>query len=304
MVRIIDSASALVPRLRGLHLFHFDGAPCAQRVRFALAEKGLQRGAEVRWDDESQATLIAAPGTWTSRVVSLVRKDHLTPGYAAINPHLVIPALVHDGVLHLESMDIVAYADSLSSEGRLLPGDAAAAADAAALVALGKQLHRSIRYVSFRWNLGGLARLDAKEEAFVASREPGDSPEQLTAFYRAFDRDGIDEATYAEHARMLDEALAALDACLAADRRSFLVGTALSHADIIWAIKVLKLVECGYPLATRHPHLARWYARTSSRAAFREGVMGKHRLMSGAFRLRAMVDRWLGRGMSHALAAR
>ena len=304
MVRIADPASTLVPRLRGLHLFHFDGAPCAQRVRFALAEKGFRRGAEVRWDDDSPGTLVAEPGTWTSRVVSLVRKDHLTPGYAAINPHLVIPALVQDGVLHLESMDIVAHADSLSPVGTLLPRDATAAADAAALVELGKQLHRSIRYVSFRWNLGGLARLDAKEEAFVASREPGDSPEQLAAFYAAFDRDGIDEATYAQHARMLDEALAALDARLASDGRAFLVGAALSHADIIWSIKVLKLVECGYPLAARHPHLARWYARVSSRPAFRGGVMGRHRFMSGAFRLRATIDRWLGRGLSHALAAR
>lgn len=303
MALIETVSSPLVPRLRGLHLFHFDGAPCAQRVRFALGEKGFARGAEVRWDDDAPATAVAPPGTWTSRVVSLVRKDHLTPGYAQINPHLVIPALVHDGRLYLESMDIVAYVDALAGGPPLVPCDPAAAADATALVEHGKVLHRSIRYVSFRWNLGRLARLSGAEEAFVAASEPAQSPEQLAAFYREFDREGIDEATYEDHARRLDRAFAALDARLAADGRPFLVGADLTHADIIWSIKVLKLVECGYPLAARHPALAAWYARVSARPAFRDGVMGRHRLMNRAFRLRAWFDRWMGRGLGRALAA-
>ena len=39
MPRIDHPKSPLVPKLQGLHLFHFEGAPCAQRVRFALAER-------------------------------------------------------------------------------------------------------------------------------------------------------------------------------------------------------------------------------------------------------------------------
>jgi hypothetical protein len=36
MTKIENPKSPIVGRLEGLHLFHFDGAPCAQQVRFAL----------------------------------------------------------------------------------------------------------------------------------------------------------------------------------------------------------------------------------------------------------------------------
>ncbi len=43
MALIENPKSKLVPQLKGLHFFGFDGAPCSQRVSFALAEKGLNR---------------------------------------------------------------------------------------------------------------------------------------------------------------------------------------------------------------------------------------------------------------------
>ena len=50
MPKIESPKSPMVAQLQGLHLFHFDGAPCAQRVRFALGEKGLARGREEKFD--------------------------------------------------------------------------------------------------------------------------------------------------------------------------------------------------------------------------------------------------------------
>lgn len=58
MARVENPKSPLVGKLKGVHLFHFDGAPCAQRVRFALREKGLRRGREIRFDDDSDAARI------------------------------------------------------------------------------------------------------------------------------------------------------------------------------------------------------------------------------------------------------
>ena len=43
--------------------------------------------------------------------MSLPRQENLSEAYAAIHPHLVVPALVHDGVLHIESVDIMDYVD-------------------------------------------------------------------------------------------------------------------------------------------------------------------------------------------------
>ena len=52
MTRVENPKSPIVAKLEGVHLFHYDGAPCAQRVRFALHEKGLVRGREGRFDDD------------------------------------------------------------------------------------------------------------------------------------------------------------------------------------------------------------------------------------------------------------
>jgi len=295
--------SSLVPRLQGLHLFHFDPAPCAQRVRFALAEKGLLRGREVRWDADSPDALAGEPGGWVSRHVSLIRRDHMTDTYAAIHPNMVVPALVHDGRLHIESMDIVRYIDDTWPHNRLFPEDPAAAELANALVERGKQLHVSVRYISFRWGLGRLGKVGAREEASLRRLEQKESPEQLFAFYSNYNRDSIDQGTYDRHLRALEEGYAWLERLLQSDGRSFLAGNTFSIADIIWSCKVLRISECGYPFQRNFPALSAWYARVSGRPAFRDGVMHGHKVMSRVFRLKAGLDNMLGRGLEQASMA-
>jgi glutathione S-transferase len=287
----------LVAKLEGVHLFHFDAAPCAQRVRFALAEKGLARGKEVRWDSDAPATLRAEDGTWTSRAVSLIKKQHLTDAYAAIQPNMVVPALVHDGRLYVESMDIIDYLDEVWPANPLRPTDPAAAQQAKALVERGKELHVSVRYVSFRWGLGRLGKLGADDEARLHRLEREGSPEKLVEFYGGFDHDRIDEATYRDHLDALQDGYAAIERLLASDGRSFLTGDTLSTADIIWSMSVLRLDECGYPFQANFPRLHAWYSRIAERPAFREGVMGKHRAMNRAFRMKAAVENFLGVGL-------
>ena len=77
MTCIDKPVSPIVGKLQGLHLFHFDGAPCAQRVRFALHEKGLLRGREVKFDADGTESFQGEKGAWVSRHVSLVKKEHL-----------------------------------------------------------------------------------------------------------------------------------------------------------------------------------------------------------------------------------
>ncbi len=301
MALVENPKSPLVPKLRGVHLFHFEGAPCAQRVRFALAEKGLRRSADVAWQSDAPDTLAAQPGTWTSRPVSLIKREHVSDAYAAIHPDMVVPALVHDGRLHLESMDIVRYVDETFPGPKLLPSDPGEAALAAQLVDEGKKLHVSVRYVSFRWGLGRLGKLDAQAESTLRRLEREGSPEQLVSFYARYDRGEIDEATFLEHLRALESGYARIERLLA-DGRPFLVGDAFSVADIIWSLTVLRIRECGYPFA-RFPALSAWYERIAKRPGFRDGVMARHRTLSRVFQLKAAVENFLGVGL-RAVSAR
>ena len=69
MPKIEQPISPIPGALKGLHLFHFDGAPCAQRVRFALGEKGLARGREEKFDSVAPSAVMDQPGCWVSRIV-------------------------------------------------------------------------------------------------------------------------------------------------------------------------------------------------------------------------------------------
>ena len=305
MVKVVDSKSALVAKLDGIHLFHFDGAPCAQRVRFALHEKGLRRGREVPFEADDDASCAGQDGAWVSRQVSLVKKQHLSPTYAAIHPNLVVPALVHDGALHLESMDIIEYLDDAFGGPPLVPRhDPVRLADARALTELGKQRHRSIRFVTFRWGLRGLARLSAKDEQQLErALAHGDDGERLLEFYEGYDSRSIPDEVYEAHLASLNEAFASLDARLE-DGRAFLTGDDLTMADVIWAMKVLRLGECDYPFAACFPAVAAWFERIAGRDSFRDGVMGRHRAMSRAFRIKAGVERVLGIGLRREVLKR
>ncbi len=298
MAYVPNPESSLVPKLRGVHLFHFDGAPCAQRVRFALAEKGLMRGKDVPWSSDADSSLQAKEGHWTSRRVSLIKKDHLTEEYAKIHPNMVVPALVHDGQLYLESMEIIDYIDETWPQKPLKPQSGQDREAVKHLVEWGKKLHVSVRYVSFHWGLGRLAKLSRSEQETLAKLEREESREQLKAFYEKYNRDAIDLETYMIHLRALEEGYAHIDQLLS-DRRSFLIGEQLTTADIIWSIKVLRIWECGYPFKKRFPHLHKWYKATSGRSAFRDGVMSHHKGLSFAFRLKALIENALGRGLGN-----
>lgn len=297
---IASPPSPLVPRLAGVHLFGFDGAPCSQRVSFALAEKGLKRCAQVQWADEKPGSLSAPPGHYLFRQVSLIKHENMTEAFAEIQPNMVIPALVHDGRLVIESMDIIDYLDEMWPQDPLFPAAPGAAALCRELVDQGKALHVAIRYVSFHWSLGSIGKTDAATQAEIARLQRSGSPEQLAEFYAKFNDDAIDEATFREHLQSLESAYEAQQRRLESDARPYLTGAQFTMADIIWAIKVLRLIECGYPLRRNFPALAAWYERVAARPGFREGVLANNRLFHYGFRMKAFIENLLGRGIRSA----
>lgn len=298
MTLIENPASPLVSELEGVHLFGFDLAPCSQRVSFALAEKGLFRERKTHFLDRSRRNLKSSPGGYIFRNVSLIKHDNMTESYAAIQPNLVVPALVHDGRLHIESMDIVAYLDEAWPENPLVPVDPAAAALCHELIEQAKDLHVSIRHVTFHWSLGKIGKTDAKTQATAARLQKEGSTDQLAEFYARFNDDEIDEDEFLGHLRALEAGYAAQEARLRSDGRPFLTGDTFSSADIIWAIKVLRLSECCYPLARNFPLLNRWFEAVRARPGFQDGVIGNHRFFHHAFRFRAAVENLLGMGIS------
>jgi glutathione S-transferase len=303
MTIVEHPGSPLVSRLRGVHLFGFDGAPCSQRVSFALAEKGLRLWRTVRWDDARTSTLEPPPGSYLFRRVSLPAKMHLTEAYAAMHSKLVVPALVHEGRLHIESTDIVDHIDACWPEPPLIPADPAAARLNRELIDLGRKLHVSVRYVSFHWGLGNLGKIGAGHETLLRRLERPGSPERLLTFYTLHNRDAIDEAEFIAHLRALEEGWGAQERRLRTDGRPFLTGATFAGADIVWSLKLLRMLECGYPFRTAFPALAARFDRIRARPGFRNGVWRPNFATHHLVRAKAAMERWLGSGIRRATAS-
>jgi glutathione S-transferase len=88
-----------------LELHHNGLSSCSQKVRLALAEKNL---------------------AFTSRDVNLVAGQQHAPDYVRLNPNHVVPTLVHDGHVLIESSLINEYIDEVFPEPPLRPDDPAA----------------------------------------------------------------------------------------------------------------------------------------------------------------------------------
>jgi glutathione S-transferase len=90
-----------------IELYHNDMSVCAQKVRFVLGEKALK---------------------WESRHLNLRAGDQQKPDYVKLNPNAVVPTLVDDGKVIIESTVINEYLDDAYPEPRLRPADAVARA--------------------------------------------------------------------------------------------------------------------------------------------------------------------------------
>ena len=98
----IDTQNREVKALTGIHLYHFWLSSCSQRVRMVLDEKGL---------------------AWTGHEIDLEKMEHATEEFQSINPKGLVPAMVVDGRVMIESIDIIDYLDTTYPEPPLRPAN-------------------------------------------------------------------------------------------------------------------------------------------------------------------------------------
>lgn len=90
-----------------LTLYTYWRSSASFRVRIALALKGLE---------------------YEARYIHLLKGEHVTPEYRALNPQARVPTLVHDGRVITQSLAIIEYLDEQFPGVPLMPRDPAARA--------------------------------------------------------------------------------------------------------------------------------------------------------------------------------
>ncbi len=250
----LSDESVTTPEVKswqGLHLLHFQGSACSQKVRIFLVEKGI---------------------TWESHPVDLLRQAHTTPWFLGINPRGVVPVLVHDGVVHVESNDIMEYLDELSSPmPPFFPQNASERARVRESLALEDSLHMDLRAITMGFLVPyALTKKSPKVlEAYEQSGAQDTKRDKEVAWWRAFAKDGVrpDQARASVHA--FATAFDTLEQWLRAN--TWLIGQRISVLEVAWFISLHRLVCAGYPIK-RHPRLKAHYESLLKRPSFAQEI--------------------------------
>src|SRR3984893_17803222 len=130
MVQLVDGdiKTREVLDWKGVHVLHFMGSSCSQKLRIFLNFKGIE---------------------WQSHIVDIVNNDDFRPWFLGINPRGLVPVRVHDGAVHIESNDIIGYLERAFPAPKLIP--AGHENEVAALLRHEDNLHLDLRTLSFRF---------------------------------------------------------------------------------------------------------------------------------------------------------
>jgi glutathione S-transferase len=218
---------------------------CSQKVRLALAEKGLE---------------------WESRVVNLRGFEHLSPEFLRLNPDGLVPVLLHDGFMVRESSVINDYIDEVFPAPPLsLPGPQGRAQVGMWSRFIDDVTSPAIKKPSFAANMRPyLQTLPSDYIESVARRMPSRATGER---WRKTAQEGIPQEELDQAHADLHRTLERMDAALAGS--PWLTGERYTLADINMAPFVFRLDSLpGYALDRDWPRVADWLRRVQARPAF------------------------------------
>jgi glutathione S-transferase len=221
---------------------------CAQKVRIALNEKGL----------EAKEHLLT------------LRGDQFDPAYLKLNPNGVVPTLVHDGNPITESALILYYLDEAFPAPPLMPKTPELRHRVRMFNKfIDEYLHNSCMILTFatafRPNFLKLPR-----EAWLA--EVNKSPLKRRAEYkRSVIEHGLDSEFVSDAIAQHKKLLSWMDQSL--QNGPYLAGDGFSNADcaVIPYIVRLELLKLA-GMWDRYPSIAEWWARMRERASVKATI--------------------------------
>jgi glutathione S-transferase len=235
-----------IPGMKGLHLFHFVMSNCSQRARLGLEEKGLE---------------------WTSHHLNLPENEHVSADYQRINPNGVVPTLVHEGQVVLESNDILAYLDDHFPDPPLRPPGVEARQAMEEIIAASSAFQSVIKVLSHELLFRPFRKIG---EAEMALYEKQHNDSKLVAWLRDYAEEGPAwRARVVEAREGMKVGLEGLESSLA--NASWLSGDTYGLADISWVVTADRLNQAGVDLSEWHLFVD-WSERAMARPAFGRAV--------------------------------
>ena len=249
-----------------LYLYQGSTSVCSVKVRLALEEKGL---------------------AFEGEILDLQRGDQHRADYAKLNPNEVVPTLIHDGKVLIESTLIIEYLDEAFPNPPLMPADPVLRHQARLFMKkIDDYLHAACSTITFA---------TANRKVLIQK-----SPEELAAHlakipnpdYRERQRLSISQGLAAPHVaqalKNYDKYIGEMEEAL--DTHPYLAGAHYTLADAAATPYIFRAEAIGLDglWRGRRPKVTEWYQRVRARVSFDRAVMAP---ISAADRYRFDVPR-------------
>jgi glutathione S-transferase len=233
-----------------LKLYHGRTSVCSVKTRLAFAEKGVN---------------------FDSHLMTL-QGDQFDPAYMKLNPNAVVPTLVHDDKVIIESTVIMHYIDDLFPDPPLMPRDPFARSKVHMTTKLmDEYVHNCCTVLTFATaNRQSLLKKSAEQLETELAKSPSKARAEVKRQVYHF---GLDAPVVIDALRHHQKLLNRIDAAM--KEGPYIAGAAYSLADIaatpyIWRLTKLRLSR----LWDDRPGVARWYERIQQRPTFAKAVEG------------------------------
>jgi glutathione S-transferase len=235
-----------------LYLYHGRTSVCSVKARLALYEKGLE------FDGET---------------LDLQRGDQHRPDYARLNPNHVVPTLVHDGRVIIESTLICEYLDEAFATPPLMPADPYQRAVARLwMKKIDDWLHPACSTITFAIAFRPMLLKKSKEELearFRAMPDPAYAERQRLSIEQGLDAPHVKPAL-----RRHDQYVGEMEETLG--RSPYLAGEAYSLADLAATPYVYRAQALGLERlwSGTRPRVEAWWDKIRARPSTAQAIAG------------------------------
>ena len=265
---------------KGVHLLNYQFSACSMKTRIYLNLKKIP---------------------FTSHQINLSAGENFSEWFQGINPRSLVPVLIHDGEVHIESNDILEYLEGCFKESPLIPENMEEKIKE--LLKFEDNLHVDIRNITFKFlvprflNKGKSVQPKAKNKATLNGEL--DSMDDVNRnFWEHYKKYGITDEDASRSLIRFRTALEDLNDQL--EDSPYILGAELSLVDIAWFIYATRIQHANYPLKRLHPNVSGWYERLYANVLFRKEVR-RPLIMQFVLYVHSLILRLKGRSIEDFL---
>ena len=238
---------------KGIHLFHFSGSACSQKLRIFFNIKKIN---------------------WNSHVINLIKQEQFSEWFLGINPRGLVPTLVHDGDVHIESNEIMAYLDGVYKDNKLFPIDLIDEINKD--LAFEDSLHHDLRRLTFRYIIPHAlgkknpSTIDAKEqfEGTIQGKADENKSKEIL-FWKNHYQNGITDDEIIESANKFKNIYENFNNIL--KNQKYLKGDKFTVVDLAWYVSTKRLAMAGIPIE-KYKNVQKWFSNLDNDENFKKEI--------------------------------